>query len=103
MLKKRNEKQYYNKIKIKNIFFLQLLSINLYNILFPQQFYTFYPILPYKLLFKYLDTGDNSYLCNKLGNVIFFRIRHGIFDRDVSRDQKHAVYGKKWISYVLHT
>jgi hypothetical protein len=24
-------------------------------------------------------------MCNKLGNVIFFRIRHGIFDRDVSR------------------
>jgi hypothetical protein len=42
-------------------------------------------------------------LCNKLENSIFFRIRHGIFDRDDSRDQKHAVYGKKWISYVLHT
>jgi hypothetical protein len=45
----------------------------------------------------------NSYLCNKLGNSIFYRIRHGIFDRDDSRDQKLAVYGKKWISHVLHT
>jgi hypothetical protein len=26
-----------------------------------------------------------SYLCNKLGNSIFFRIRHGIFDRDDSQ------------------
>jgi hypothetical protein len=37
---------------------------------------------------------ENSYLCNKLGNVIFFRIRHGIFE---------SVYEKKWIPYVLHT
>jgi hypothetical protein len=32
-------------------------------------------------------TAPNSYLYNKLGNVIFFRIRHGIFDRDVSREK----------------
>jgi hypothetical protein len=36
-----------------------------------------------------------KYLCNKLGNMIFY----GIFYRGDSRDQKHAVYGKNCISY----
>jgi hypothetical protein len=33
---------------------------------------------------KYPETleGNNSYLCNKLGKVIFFRTRCGIFNRD---------------------
>jgi hypothetical protein len=44
----------------------------------------------YTLAADVIEQNSNSYLCNKLGNVIFFRTRHGIFDRDVSRDQKHA-------------
>jgi hypothetical protein len=43
------------------------------------------------LFLSHLLIFYNGYLCSKLGNSIFFRIRHGIFDRDDSRDQKHAV------------
>jgi hypothetical protein len=47
----------------------------------------------FKICILMFSNPRNSYLCNKLGNMIFFVLGMGFF-RGESRDQ-HAVYGKK--------
>jgi hypothetical protein len=43
----------------------------------------------------------NSYLCNKLGNVIFFRIRHGMLCTEKNGFPTFCTHDKIWIINIL--
>jgi hypothetical protein len=56
----------------------------------------------FKICILMFSNPRNSYLCNKLGNMIFFVLGMGFFI-EARAEINMPCTERKWISYVLHT